>query len=358
MSELTLSPARVMTGRVRRAGWDRLSHGLHVVRDRTLTDELRAWSQVLPPHTAFTHLTAAEYRGWWLPAAIPHPVFAAGTVTDQHRRPGLYVCRHPEPGPHQFLDGLRITTAAETLLACARDLGVLDLVIMADSALRLGHCTLTELKLAARPRRRGAPLLRSILPLLDPRSESPWESTMRVLHRAAGIPVSPQHEVYDATGRLLARADLWVVGTRRLHEYDGAVHRLGEVHGNDLRRDRRLSRAGWTRYGFTSTDVLTGGGAIVAECDRLLGRPPDPGRVRAWNDLVETSLYGRQGRARAYRRWSRWQSESAHREIRAGTTTSPGPLSPGPLSPGHSPWTKPPDQTPEGAIEVSRRITP
>jgi hypothetical protein len=43
------------------------------------------------------------------------------------------------------LGGLRVTSGAETLLAAARDLGLLDLVIMGDSALRLEHCTTAEL---------------------------------------------------------------------------------------------------------------------------------------------------------------------------------------------------------------------
>jgi hypothetical protein len=64
---------------------------------------------------------------------------------------------------------------------------MLDLVILGDSALHTGDCTLEELAATAAQQRRGAPRLRAALPLLDERSESPWESVMRVLHRAAGI---------------------------------------------------------------------------------------------------------------------------------------------------------------------------
>ena len=41
---------------------------------------------------------------------------------------------------------------------CARS------VILGDSALRLRHCTLTDLEITARQRRRGAPLLRQVIP--------------------------------------------------------------------------------------------------------------------------------------------------------------------------------------------------
>ena len=305
MTDLVDEPPRLQRGRVRRDGWERLSHGLYAVRDRSLTEELRAWSLVLPPTAAFTHLSAAEYRGWWLPAAIPHPVFAAMPRCDQRRRPGLFACRHPEPGPMQVIDGLRITTPAETLLACARDLGLLDLAIMGDSALRSGNCTIADLRLIAGRRRRGAPLLRRVIPLLDPRSESPWETVMRVLHTAADVRVEPQHEVYDRRGRFVARGDLRVIGTNRLQEYDGAVHRLGEVHQTDLQRERRLTRAGWERFGYTSVDILEGGVSIIADLDRLLRRRWDSRRLWAWEELVATSLYGKVGRARAYRQWRR-----------------------------------------------------
>ncbi|HJV12423.1 MAG TPA: hypothetical protein VJ625_00885 [Propionibacteriaceae bacterium] len=127
-------------------------------------------------------------------------------------------------------DGIKITTRAETLLACARDLGILDVVILADSALREGDVTLTQLKITAAQRRRGAPMLRQVIPLLDQRSESAWESVMRVLHLVADIPVEPQYEIFDEFGRFVARVDPLIKGRRRIHEYDGGVHREVETH--------------------------------------------------------------------------------------------------------------------------------
>ncbi len=278
---------------------------------RTLTDELRAWQLLLPRSAAFSHLTAAAARGWWLPAAIPHPLFVAMSSTGgSPRRPGLLVCRHPQPVAYNVVDGLRLTTPAESLLAAARDLGVLDLVIMGDSALRLKHCTITDLTITAGQRRRGGPLLRSVIPLLDARSESPWESVMRVLYRAAEIDVLPQQEIVDDCGRFVARVDFLIKGTRRAHEYDGADHRKGDVHQRDLARDRGLLRARYERSGFTSVHLLTGGGDIISEVDRLLGRTWDPQRLTAWNQLIQTSLYGRLGRARAYRQWRRAAAEN------------------------------------------------
>jgi very-short-patch-repair endonuclease len=296
-------------GRQRLRGWERMSHGLYVPNapSRGLVEDLRAWSLVLPATAAFTHLTAAELKGWWLPDAPPHPVFAVMSEADPRpRRSGLYVCRHPNPYPMTITaDGLKVTTPAETLLACARDLGILDVVILADSALRVGDVTVTELKITASQRRRGAPRLREVIRLLDPRSESAWESVLRVLHRAAEIPVEPQHEILDESGRLLARADLLIKGTRRIHEYDGAVHREANVHQKDLKRDRILIMGDWQRFGFTSAHILNDGAAIIRDVDNLFGRPWDSSRFQAWEELLNQSMFRRPGRARALRQWSR-----------------------------------------------------
>jgi very-short-patch-repair endonuclease len=286
-----------------------LSHGLYVPKapTRTLVDELQAWSLVLPATAAFTHLTAAELKGWWLPEAPPHPVFAAMRKDDPRpRRGGLYVCRHPKPYPMTITaEGLKITTPAETLLACARDLGILDVVIMGDCALRVGDVTLTELKIAAGQRRRGAPKLRRIIPLLYKRSELAWESVMRVLHVAAEIPVEVQHEIFDECGRFLARVDLLIKGTRRIHEYDGAVHREAEMHQSDLKRDRNLILDDWQRLGFTSSHLRNEGATIIRSVDMLLGRPWDSRRLQAWEELLNESMFRRPGRVRALRKWSR-----------------------------------------------------
>ena len=92
--------------------------------------------------------------------------------------------------------------------------------------------------------------------VISQRSESPWESVLRLLHCVADVEVEPQKKIYDDWGRFVARADLWVVGTRRLHEYDGEVHRDRETHRADLARERRLVEVDWQRIGFTSPQLV------------------------------------------------------------------------------------------------------
>ena len=289
----------------RRVGWSSLTRGVHVRNDAVpdLLQRLTAWQFVLPFWSSFTSLTAAELRGWWLPPLPPTlPLFVAAGDSARIARPGLDVCRHNVLPPWQLVQGVRVPSAAETVLACARDLELVDVVVIGDSALHSGDVTRSELVGVSRLRRRGAPLLRAAIPLMDGRSESIYESLLRLLHVSCGIEVDPQHRVVTADGAIVARADLLLRGTRMLHELDGAHHRSAPAQQADLRRHRRILAAGYERRGFTSGDVLTSPASIIREADTTLGRVHDPGRVRAWYSLMRASLFTPAGRHRLERR--------------------------------------------------------
>jgi len=133
---------------------------------------------------------------------------------------------------------------------------------------------------------------------------------VRVRHQAAEIPVTPQQEIFDEQGRFIARADLRIDGTRRIHEYDGARHREADVHEVDLERDRALLGEHWERHGFTSKHLRRDGATIIADADRLLGRA---GIRVGW-------LRGR---------------------ARSTTRSSDGPVAPAPTATGGEPTPKP-----------------
>jgi hypothetical protein len=136
----------VVRGERRGRRWNRIAHGLHAYGPCSEEERLRAWALVLPPSAVWTSLTAAGLRGWWLPADVPRPVFAAVEVGARHpQRRGLAVRRLRRQPEVELVRGLPVATAVETLLAAARDLTVLDLVPLADSALRSGDCSLEEL---------------------------------------------------------------------------------------------------------------------------------------------------------------------------------------------------------------------
>lgn len=319
-------PAAPVRGRIRRNGWQRISHGLYVpsfsetaagppvgATRRGMSgsypeaaglpgclDHIRAWATVLPPEAAFTHITAAALRGWWLPP-LPAglPVFLA--VPDGGGRPrrlGVHVTRHTAAIEHQFSGGLPVAAPAEILLAAARHLGLIDLVILGDSALHLGDVTMSQLNLAAGRRRRGAPALRSALPMMDGRAESPGETLLRLLHTTCDIEVEPQLAVMDEYGQTIARADLHVAGTRRLAEYDGAHHRDSRQYERDRARDRRLMELGWTPYSYSANTVLRQPHLIIRDADQALGRESDPRLLGSWYSLIQNSTFTGAGMAR------------------------------------------------------------
>lgn len=297
-----------------RRGWKPLGYGLHrrvlpgdaaaAQPGRAPLHELRAdlltWQHVLPAETVFTHLTAARVLGLWLPP-VPDgvPVFASVPQGVQPpRRRELRVSRISRPLDPIVVAGVRVAPPAEILLACARDLGVLDLVLLLDSALRRGLVSAGQVAEVASQGRPGSPALRDSLALADPRSESPWESVLRVFHVLCKVPVEPQHVIVDEWGAFVARGDLWLRGTRTIHEYDGAVHRDRHTHVADLARDRALANAGWTRRGYTARDLLRHGEAMLREADSAIGRAHDRRRLEPWLVVLRESLFSEERRQR------------------------------------------------------------
>ena len=208
----SMSTPQAVRGRPRRAALGRVSYGLYATAG---CDPLAAWQLVLPSSGRFTHLTAARRLGWWVPA-LPAglPVLAAvDRCSVRPERAGLHVVRTDPLVPPTLVDGVRLDAPEEVLLACARDLGLLDLVVVIDGALDGDALDPDALHRVARSRRRGAARLREGLELSDPRSESPWETVLRLFHVVCEAPVEPQREMLAETGAFVARADLWVVGT-------------------------------------------------------------------------------------------------------------------------------------------------
>ncbi len=286
-------------------GWVPVTPGAHVRADLTddLVSTLQAWQLVLPFWSSFTGLTAALVRGWWVPP-LPDglPLFVASGRADRISRRGLAVCRHDVLPAWQLEKGVRLTSPAETLLSCARDLGLLDVVVLGEAALHAGDLTRADLITVARQRRRGAPLLRRAIRLMDGRAESIFEVVLRILYVVCAIPVVPQFVVRDEHGGVVARADLRIIGTNRLSEYDGGTHLLRHQQRRDLRRVGLINDAGFERRGYTQEDVLVGAVAVLRDADRALGRPHDPARIQVWHRLVSESLFSAAGRQRLMRR--------------------------------------------------------
>jgi hypothetical protein len=289
-------PLFVRGERRRSPSWAKVAHGLYVPVDGGDETHLHALASQLHKGAGFTHVTAARMRHWWLPP-LPDglPEFAAQNARNRPRRPELRILRTtPEPDIAR-LRGLPIVPPSETLLSLARHLGLLDVVVVLDSALCCGDITVEELWQAVRARRHGVRRLRAAALLADGRSESPFETLLRLLHLVCDIAVRPQYEL-RVQGLLVARGDLRLVGTETFHEYDGAVHRARAQHRSDLRRERAIERAGWVRRGYTDREVLLRPIEILRDADRSLGRIHDPARLDAWYQLLRESCFTPAGR--------------------------------------------------------------
>ena len=167
-----------------------------------------------------------------------------------------------------------MTTPDRTWRDLAMVLAPAALLAVTDQLLAMG-CTILDLQeqLARRPSGRGSARARAVLPVADPRAESPMESVLRWLLHAAGLPRPVlQHEIRDTGGRLIGRADLAWPDRKVLVEFDGEIHRERDVFVNDLRRQNQLVAAGWVVLRFSSADVLGRPDEVIAEIRRALDR--------------------------------------------------------------------------------------
>ena len=296
-----------MRGHRRGATWARVTYGVHKQAGASQSaehppawaeDDLSGWQLLMTDVGCFTGLTALEVHGVPLPP-LPEecPVFVALAKDDPRpMRSGVHTSRHIRPVEHVVVRGLRVATVPEALTAAARWLGVVDIVALIDAAIFLELVSLEQLEVIARTRRPGGRRLRAALPLADGRAQSLWESLLRLLHVVCGIEVEPQWELVDADGVLVAQADLWVVGTTALHEFDGDEHEKAPRRVGDRRRDRRVDREGFVRRGYTGGDVIHRAVTILEDADRSLGRDHDPTRIRGWHRLLRDSLFTPAGR--------------------------------------------------------------
>lgn len=302
-------------GHLREVGLLRVAHGLfRPLPEGTDPDPdiefrrtLEAWLLVLPAGARYTHVTGARLRGWQLPQ-LPEqvPVFAAvDTEAGRPRRPGLLCSRLVRRVAPIVVNDLPVEPAEEILLRAARDLGLLDLTIMLDSACRLGdidHEAMETLLASGRP---GVRLLREAWRLSTPQAESAGETVLRLFDVCMEVLVEPQVTLHDEAGRVVGVADLLVVGTNMLHEYDGAHHGEHKQQRVDLRRDRGLARSAYDRRGFTLDDLLNHPAVLMHELDRDLGRSHRMLRLHRWRRLLKGSLYSEHGRRRVMNRWQR-----------------------------------------------------
>ena len=149
-----------------------------------------------------------------------HPVAGRGAGTGRPHRADVLAVGEPlrsEGPPHAAADedrtrrgALPVTTPARTWRDLAAVLTPPALLAVTDQ-FQARWVTRDELarQLWGRPTGRGSARAREVLPIADPRAESPMESVLRWLLHEAGLPAPDlQYVVRDVAGLSLGRADL------------------------------------------------------------------------------------------------------------------------------------------------------
>jgi very-short-patch-repair endonuclease len=254
---LGLSDHRLRTG-LAAGEIRRVVRGVYVPAGLEDTVDLRAAAValVVRPHQVVCDRTAA-----WL-----HRVDVFG-LTDKSVLPPVEVCalrgyavtalggvdgRTRDLGAEDLMDiqGLRVTTPLRTALDLACGLGQHRALGALDQFMRHHGVTQWEMRhlLLRYRRRRGVIQARRLIPLADPRAESPMESWVRLDICLAGLPVPELQHRIEIDGVLLFRLDHAYPAHRVAVEYDGEEwhRRTDEQREHDRKRREWLRRHGWT----------------------------------------------------------------------------------------------------------------
>ena len=257
----------------------RVGRGAYLSRavEPTLPERCRAWTTVLPPGAAFGAGTAA----WLLGAPVHEParpqvVVPSGVVPPRHR--GLVaVSRGVTPADLTEVDGLPVTSGAQTWLDLARTTRDDELVAVGDALLRAGRLDAASLaeRLARADGLRGVVRARRRAGQLTPSAASRPESLLRVWLLDSRLPdPEVQVPVADHAGRVVAHGDLGWRRWRVLAEYEGAGHAEPDRFGADIERYTRMAADAWLVLRFGRVH-LRRPWTVLERCEQAL-------RARGW----------------------------------------------------------------------------
>jgi hypothetical protein len=113
--------------------------------------------------------------------------------------------------------------------------------------------------------------IRGLIPLIEPLTESPMETRVRLVLVDAGLPRPiAQLEIRTSDGKLLGRADLAYREWKIAIEYEGDYHRERQQYQRDVARINALREAGWLVLRFTANDVFLHSERLVRQVTRAI----------------------------------------------------------------------------------------
>lgn len=189
-------------------------------------------------------------------AVVTRPVGSPGSRSP---RPGIRLHTASLPAGHVIVrDGVRLTSAARTVIDLARLSSFRAGVVAADSALHSKLTTISDLEamLADCSGWPGITRARKAVAFSDERSESVLESLSRVVFHEQGLP-PPELQVWVGDDMARGRVDFLWRQFRTVGEADGALkYNRPAAARAQLHRDARLREAGFEVVHFTWEQVL------------------------------------------------------------------------------------------------------
>jgi very-short-patch-repair endonuclease len=246
--------AGVTAGRLRGSDLARPFHGTRTpgTEPHVVVALCRAYLPVMRADAFFCSTTAATIMRVPLPAALQrHPTIHVAVPHPIRAPEGKGVVGHAVKlmgADRRDWDGLPVSSPERVWCELSAVLTMTQLVAAGDYLVHREYPITSIANLADAVARyrggAGAALRRECLPYLDTGSESPPESELRVIVRAAGIP-GFEANVWITVPGARYRGDLVNVERRMVLEYQGGYHFDLEQQRRDMRRIERLRAAGW-----------------------------------------------------------------------------------------------------------------
>ena len=214
----------ITAGVLRGPRFRRLFTGVYVAADAVVDARVLALAalRLAPERTLAARHTAAVLMGGVVPhSAEVHLLLRQGRM----RVPGVRA-RRGVVQRWARLRGVPMTTAEDTFVQLARDLDLVDLVVLGDSLVKADRTSPSALvEAAGLVRGKYAAKAQRAAGLVRAGVDSPMESRLRMLLVLAGLPEPVvNHVEYDDTGQWLRRFDLSYPEYRLAIEYDGRQH--------------------------------------------------------------------------------------------------------------------------------------